>query len=33
VVVQRYVELIEADSTELGNLIPADIVERITGAH
>jgi len=32
-VVQRYVELVEAESTELGNLIPADIVERIMGSH
>jgi short-subunit dehydrogenase len=33
VVVRRYVELVEAESTELGNLIPPDIVERIMGSH
>ncbi len=32
-VVKVYVDLVEADSTELVNLIPADIIERITGSH
>ena len=31
--VQVYVDLVEAESTELVNLIPSDIIERITGAH
>ena len=28
-VAQRYVELVEADTTELVNFIPADILERL----
>lgn len=32
-VIARYVELVEADTTELANLIPADIIERLTGGH
>jgi NAD(P)-dependent dehydrogenase (short-subunit alcohol dehydrogenase family) len=30
-VVKRYIELVEADKTELVNFVPPDIVERITG--
>lgn len=31
-VVKRYVELVEADKTELANFIPSDILERLAGA-
>lgn len=32
-VVEVYVDLVEAESTQLVNLIPSDIIERITGSH
>ncbi len=32
-VVKVYVDLVEAESTQLVNLIPSDIIERITGSH